>query len=31
VTFLAALGVDAIISNRPLMVRSTLEKARASG
>jgi glycerophosphoryl diester phosphodiesterase len=31
VTFLAALGVDAIISNRPLMVRAALEKARASG
>ena len=31
VTFLAALGVDAIISNRPLMVRSVLRKVGASG
>jgi glycerophosphoryl diester phosphodiesterase len=31
VTFLAALGVDAIISNRPRMVRSVLQKVGASG
>jgi glycerophosphoryl diester phosphodiesterase len=31
VTFLAALGVDAIISNRPRMVRSVLQKVGAPG
>ena len=31
VTFLAAPGVDAVISNRPRMVRSVLQEVGASG